>query len=307
MNRYRIQHVTTTSYESPVTEARHLAHLVPRRLPWQEVHKPDLVIDPGAASYLPGTDSFGNRNDEIEVVVPHDELVVSVTSEVVVHPREVPGQSGPTALAWDAWAKQVAGQPDPELLDMLGPTALVPLLPEITAWAKSSFAPGRSLVEAAMELNHRLYSDFTYTPGATDLSTPLHEVMSDRVGVCQDFAHVLLAALRSVGLPARYVSGYLETVPPEGQERLVGADASHAWVALALPWHGWLDLDPTNDCVPGTRHITVAWGRDYADVSPLRGVVFGGGEQQVEVSVDVAPLAVAASDASGGQRQSQSL
>jgi transglutaminase-like putative cysteine protease len=163
----------------------------------------------------------------------------------------------------------------------------VPLVAELRAYAATSFPPGRPILAGARDLTHRIFSDFKYQPGSTDLGTGVTRAFAMRRGVCQDFAHIQIACLRSLGLPARYVSGYLLTRPAEGKERLVGADASHAWLAVWVPGHDWVDLDPTNDLIPGREHITIGWGRDYGDVSPVSGVMFGGGAHEVTVAVDV--------------------
>jgi transglutaminase-like putative cysteine protease len=164
---------------------------------------------------------------------------------------------------------------------------LVRAHPSLAAYAEPTFRPGRPIVEAILELNHRIETEFAYDPSATDISTPLAQVLRQRRGVCQDFAHVAVGCLRSMGLAARYVSGYLETMPPPGMPRLVGADASHAWASVFLPDFGWLDLDPTNDLLPSGRHIVVGWGRDFSDISPLIGVVLGGGQHRLTIGVDV--------------------
>lgn len=161
---------------------------------------------------------------------------------------------------------------------------------ELADYAGQSFVAGRSLLDGVSDLNRRIHADFTYDPVATTVAMPLAEVIAHRRGVCQDFAHLAIAALRSLGLPARYVSGYLRTRPPEGKERLVGADASHAWFSAFCPDLGWVDFDPTNNCQPANEHITVAYGRDFGDVSPISGILTGGGEHVVKVSVDVAPV-----------------
>ena len=163
---------------------------------------------------------------------------------------------------------------------------MVPMIPELHDYAEKSFAKGRPLLEAVEDLTTRLYTDFTYDPGFTTIATPLADVVKHRRGVCQDFAHLGIACLRALGLAARYVSGYIETDPPPDQEPLEGADASHAWFSVYLPQFGWIDFDPTNNQIPADRHITVAWGRDYADVTPLKGVVFGSGTHELSVSVD---------------------
>jgi transglutaminase-like putative cysteine protease len=165
----------------------------------------------------------------------------------------------------------------------------IPTLPALARYAAPSFAPGRPLLEAVLELNQRIHTDFAYDAEATSVATPLAEVLSQKRGVCQDFAHLMIGCLRAQGLAARYVSGYLLTTPPPGKPRLIGADATHAWVSVFVPELGWVDFDPTNDCLPDTDHITVAWGRDFSDVTPVRGVILGSGDQELEVKVTVMP------------------
>ena len=192
--------------------------------------------------------------------------------------------AGTASPRWDA-----PRAADPTWVEWTLPSALVPLGRDYAAFAASSFPAGRPLLDAALDLTHRIHTGFTYDTEATSIATPVAEVLATRRGVCQDFAHLMLACLRSLGLPARYVSGYLETTPPAGQPRLRGADASHAWCAVHDPALGWLDCDPTNGCLVGERHVTLAWGRDYADVSPVTGIVLGGGAHGVGVAVDVIP------------------
>ena len=171
----------------------------------------------------------------------------------------------------------------------------VAVRPAFREYAEPSFLPGRPLLEAVADLNERIYREFKYDPHFTTVATPLDEVLSERRGVCQDFAHLAIACLRSLGLAARYVSGYILTVPPPGRPRLVGADASHAWLSVFVPGLGWADFDPTNDLLPDLQHVTLAWGRDFSDISPLRGVILGGGEQKIDVRVTVEPIDAPAS------------
>jgi len=289
---YRVTHTTRYEYEAPVSLCHTEARLLPRELARQRVSRAELRIDPSPTSYAEGLDFFGNRVSRFSLEEPHTTLEVTALSEVSVAPPEGasdPGRSPP----WETTVAARLGGSGPE-----GPEAhalalgspLVTPGPELEAYARPSFAAGRPLLDAVADLMGRIHRDFAYDPQSTTIATPLAEVLAQRRGVCQDFAHLALGCLRSLGLPGRYVSGYLETLPPPGRPRLVGADASHAWFSAYVPGLGWVDFDPTNDQLPGDQHITVAWGRDYGDVNPLKGVVLGGGKHALEVSVDVTRL-----------------
>jgi transglutaminase-like putative cysteine protease len=218
-------------------------------------------------------------------------LVVHVESEVAVTSRHYPTPSD--TMPWEAARKQMRGDLTPqglEAFELVFDSPYVPRSNELSDYALPSFTPGRPFLEAVLDLNSRIHKDFKYAPSTTTISTPIAEVMKMRRGVCQDFAHLMIGCLRSMGLAARYVSGYLRTTPPPGRPRLIGADASHAWCAVYFPGIGWLDFDPTNNSTPRASHITLGWGRDYSDVSPIRGVILGGGGQSIGVSVDVAPI-----------------
>jgi transglutaminase-like putative cysteine protease len=288
VTRYRVRHRTTYEYEGPVLHAHHLARLRPRNCEGQRVEATEVNVAPTPAAQRRTTDYFGNDGDRIEVAVEHDLLDVTATSTVVVLQRplsEAPPRESPS---WERTVEIL--QRDPALLavrEMTFDSPLVRAHGSLARYAQPAFGKGRPLVDALLELNHRVHTEFSYDPTATDVSTPLAQVLRERRGVCQDFAHIVVGCLRSLGLAARYVSGYLETLPPEGQSKLIGADASHAWASVYVPGSGWLDLDPTNDVIPGTRHIVLAWGRDFSDVSPLVGVVLGGGAHRLSVGVDV--------------------
>ena len=292
--KYRITHTTQYRYEGgEVSSSYSVAHLVPRRLAHQACLSSDLAIDPMPLDYRERFDFFDNRTSFFSIHEPHRSLTVTATSEVDVTP---PG--GQLQLheseSWDAFAARLRVETDPELVSarqFLLDSPLVAASAALRNYAEPSFAPGRPLVEAVVDLTSRIHREFDYEPGSTKITTGLHEVLERRQGVCQDFAHLTIGALRSLGLAARYVSGYLETLPPPGKPKLVGVDASHAWLSVYVPSTGWLDLDPTNDRVPNERYITTAWGRDYADVTPLKGVVFSSAKKQkLDVSVDVARL-----------------
>ncbi|MBI5691130.1 MAG: transglutaminase family protein [Verrucomicrobia bacterium] len=288
---YELTHVTTYDYRAPVTVSHHLMRLCPRRLPRQAIEFHSLAIDPAPATLSQRIDYFGNDTTFATIQGAHRSLRITSRSRVAVGPAFIPDPS--ETPPWEAVRGRCRSDrslPVLEAIEYTFASPLVSLEPDFADYAAASFPPGRSLLAAAVELNERIHADFTFDPAATTLSTPLRQVFAQRRGVCQDFAHLLIACFRSLGLPARYVSGYLETTPPPGQARLVGADASHAWVSLFLPDLGWVDLDPTNRCLPSLRHITVAWGRDYSDVSPIRGVLTGSGEHALAVAVDVVPL-----------------
>ena len=288
--RYHVQHITRYSYSDPVQLCRNEAFLMPRRTPYQQCLDSRLTIDPQATDLHERLDFFGNRVNHFAVQNPHEELTISATSEldVAFDPNDYQRAHDVT---WEN-ARLCCHQLDETLncTPFLCESPLISCSRDLAAYAMPSFTPDRPISEATEDLMQRIYHDFTYDAEFTDVSTPLPDVLQHRRGVCQDFAHVAIGCLRSIGLAARYVSGYIETVPPPGQERLVGADASHAWFAVYVPSIGWLDFDPTNNQKPHEQHITVAWGRDFSDVSPLKGVALGGGHHQVHVSVDVARL-----------------
>lgn len=290
---YRVEHVTLYEYTAPVTLSQQLLHLTPRSLPWQQCETHALAIEPMAAEYVEREDFFGNRIVQFAVRTTHEKLRVSADSTVHLRARwdDLDVKSSPR---WEAVRDRLRDVTQPPLLDpsqYLFESPNVELAPALTDYAGRAFPAGRPLLAGAMDLMQRIYQDFEYDPEATTVATPLAEVIADRRGVCQDFAHLMIGCLRALGLSARYVSGYLLTEPPPGQPRLVGADASHAWVSVFCPRTGWVDFDPTNNLLPDLEHITVAWGRDFSDVTPMRGVILGGGgEQELDVSVTVTPL-----------------
>lgn len=292
--KYQIVHHTNYSYEGSVTVSHHLARLAPRKMTNQNCPWHELAILPVPLGRNLHVDAFGNATVYFEVEGKHDELEVTARSFVEVLPTHPPDPSStpPWERVRDACggAKLTPGS-DAGMYRFSSP--MVPVGLEFGTFAAPDFTPGRPVLEAVMALTERIFHGFRFDARATDVTTPVDEVLRKRAGVCQDFAHLMLASLRSLGLPARYVSGYLETVPPPGMERLVGADASHAWVSVFCGDEvGWIDVDPTNNLMPGERHITVAWGRDFSDVSPLRGVTLGAGGQQLDVAVDVMPMEV---------------
>lgn len=289
---YDVSHRTTYAYGQTVSISHHLLHLVPRPVPGQRCLRHSLVVEPAPAIREDGVDYFGNPVSFVTIQDRHQQLVVHAASTIEVTAPAHPAP--PSTPAWETVSPALAADPSPEALATIQHAFDSPRTragEAVTGFARASFAPARPMLEAALDLTHRIFTGFKYDGTATKVSTPVDEVMTLRRGVCQDFAHLEIACLRALGLPARYVSGYLMTHPAPGKEKLVGADASHAWLSVWVPGHGWVDLDPTNDVIPGDEHITVAWGRDYGDVSPVNGVVIGGGEHRVDVAVDVAPRA----------------
>lgn len=289
--RYKIIHRTRYVYEGVVTVSHHLARLAPRFLPGQRCPWHVLEITPEPVGRSLHNDVYGNETAYFECEGAHGELEVIARSLVEVLP--MPKPIAASTPAWEVVRDAVSGDrltPSTEAGAFRFASPLVPMGEEFVQYARPDFTPGRPILEAAAALMGRIHMEFAFDPKATDVATPVSEVLRKKAGVCQDFAHLMLACLRSLGLPARYVSGYLETRPPEGQPRLTGADASHAWVSVFCgETAGWVDADPTNNLLPGERHITVAWGRDYSDVSPLRGVTLGAGGQSLSVAVDVVP------------------
>jgi transglutaminase-like putative cysteine protease len=306
--RYRVRHTTTYRYREPVAVSHNLVHLVPIDSSRQRCLRHELTVSPPPATAHERRDYYGNRTGTFTVQQPHRELVVRAVSEVDTH--ALPPADLHASLPWeqvrDLLASGTSSRPGTRSAgEFAYDSPLIQGNPAIADYVRASFAPGRPLLVAVHDLNRRIYADFTYDPAATSVHTPVYVVFEQRRGVCQDFAHLAIACLRSIGLAARYISGYLETMPPEGQARLVGADASHAWFSVYCPDPGhqrdaWVDYDPTNNCLTGDRHIAVAIGRDFGDVSPLKGMILGGGQHEILVSVDVVPIA-----SSSSQRQHQ--
>jgi transglutaminase-like putative cysteine protease len=285
---YQIDHETRYVHAGRVATSQHIACLAPRELPRQHVRSHQLIVDPHPANESRRTDCYGNTQDQFTILTPYSELRVVSRSLVEVSPREGAIHVSP------AWEDVRRDEGFNVASEFRYPSPYVEPAPELAAFAREAFTERRPLLEAAIGLMHRIHDEFQFDPGATSITTPATRVLEERHGVCQDFAHLQIACLRSLGLPARYVSGYLLTDPPPGQPRLVGADASHAWLSVWCPANGWVDLDPTNAVLPGTRHVTIAWGRDYGDVSPLHGVVLGGGSHELYVGVSVVPVSAGA-------------
>ncbi|HWF39287.1 MAG TPA: transglutaminase family protein [Candidatus Acidoferrales bacterium] len=286
---YRIAHKTRYEYADAVPLSHNLMRARPRNTSAQSCRWHDFSILPVRAIRGEHLDYFGNHVSWLSVEEPHTELTIDSHSEVEVRLELRPELS--QARAWEQVAEAIRGSSDVIPARQFTFDSLhVRRSSELAAYALSSFPPGRSLLECAFDLTKRIHVEFKYLPGSTKIGTPSLEVLQHRRGVCQDFAHLQIACFRSLGLAARYVSGYLVTTPPPGKPRLTGVDATHAWVSLFDPDFGWVDFDPTNGVMPLDSHITVAWGRDYDDVGPIRGILIGGHRQKLDVSVDVVPI-----------------
>lgn len=320
MARYQIVHTTEYLYDEAASLCYNETRMLPRAVSGpqfqQTVLESQLSVQPLWDDSRERTDYFGNRVLYYTIRQPHTAMTMTVTSQVEITPgslgkpesqglsptrkngsrsaRTKPLAGLPHSMSWEEAAARLLTESSPDILAArefaLG-SSLAPILPAPARFARSSFPAGRPVVAAVADLMTRIYTGFDFKPGVTNISTPIDQVLRSRAGVCQDFAHLMLGCLRSLGLAARYVSGYIETLPPPGQEKLQGSDASHAWCALFVPGLGWLDFDPTNNILPHDQHIVLGWGRDFGDVTPLKGVFFGEGEHELRVSVDVTRLA----------------
>jgi transglutaminase-like putative cysteine protease len=291
MTTYHIEHRTTYIYDSDVTGSYGLVHLRPRDLAWQTCVAHEISIEPEPADLFRHVDLYGNTKSYFHVVQPHTRLVVTSTSVVSVEVNEL--DAAALAVPWEQTlpASQAEDPEAWEATDFTFSSPYVEVPAPIQDYARRSFPAGRPIGEAAVELMHRIHSDFAYKSGSTTLSTKVSDLLEKRTGVCQDFAHFMVASLRSLGLPGRYVSGYLATRPAPGKPRQVEDAASHAWAGCWIPGAGWLYLDPTNDRLIDDAHTTVAWGRDYGDVPPVKGVIFTEAKKStMEVSVDMAEV-----------------
>jgi transglutaminase-like putative cysteine protease len=285
--KYHVTHISQYSYGSPVDLAAHMLHLRPRLLPWQSILDEQIVAEPGGARRRDRLDHFGNVVTWLFLDRPHADFVVRAESTVSVCYPAPPAKTEPWEQVVEQARQPTAGAAAEYRFD----SPLAPTNEETRALARTAFKPGRPILEALDDLNHTINREFRFRPGVTTVSTPVAQVMKRREGVCQDFSHVMVSALRGVGIPARYNSGYIRTRPPPGQPRRVGADQSHAWVGAWLgPDHGWVDLDPTNALIVRDEHVCIGWGRDYGDVSPVQGVILGGGAHSLTVSVDLEPI-----------------
>jgi len=312
--RYRIKHSTEYIYNAKVSHCYNVAHIIPRTSSRQTCLWSEVKVEPLAAISSKQEDYYGNMAFHFEIQQPHTRLMITATSEVETHSQlsksplltqtqsQGPGSQSiqqlvmpfpqEKGLSWLDALKRLAEAHSPEDLlarEYLFDSPMIQATEALRAYAEPSFGNDRPLLAAVKDLTQRIFTDFTYDPQSTTVSTPLAEVLATKRGVCQDFAHLQIGCLRALGIPAKYVSGYIETIPPAGTIKLVGTDASHAWISVYSPLDGWIEFDPTNNCTAGTQHIITAWGRDYFDVTPLRGVIYGGGTGPVmNISVDVA-------------------
>lgn len=289
--KYRVEHRSTYSYAKPVDLASHMLHLSPRDLPHQTVLSAQIAAEPAPSRATSGEDHFGNRVTWMFLDLPHDQFEVAVEAvvEVAFPPAPEPDDTPP----WEQVAAAAAafGPESWQASEFVFESPMVPAEAAATAYAAQSFPRGRPVLAGFLDLTSRIGRDFTFKSGVTTVYTPVSRVMAQRAGVCQDFAHLFIAGVRGLGLPCRYVSGYLRTKPPAGTPVRRGADQSHAWVGCWLgPAHGWVDLDPTNDLIVHDEHVVLGWGRDYGDVSPVRGVILGGGKHTVVAAVDLDPV-----------------
>lgn len=284
---YRLQHSTIYDYAEPVVIGTHFIHLLPRERPGQIVREAQMHISPAPDYRRDEIDHFGNHTASVSLTLPHKQFTVLL--EAVVDVSYPPAPVAQQTPAWEDIAYE--GRNNPDIAEFCLPSRLAEPTDDITAYMDLSLLPGRPVLEAVLDLNARIFTDMLYQTGATNNSTTASQVLQTRTGVCQDYAHLMLACLRARGLPGRYISGYLRTLPPPGQPRRRGADQSHAWVSVWLgDAAGWVDFDPTNNLVVMDEHVTIAWGRDFGDVSPLRGVILGGGRHTLMVSVDLEPI-----------------
>ena len=289
---YRVTHTTTYDYTEPVSVCQNLAHLAPRTPPGQICHATHLAIHPAPAVIVEQIDYFGNPATYFAIQEPHRQLTLTADHRVEIarHVFPDPGQTPP----WEEVRDILRVDRSRDVLEaaqFIFDSRYVGSSRQIDAYARDSFSERLPMLEGVLDLTRRIHEDFEYDPQATTVATPLDEVLVQRRGVCQDFAHLQIACLRSRGLAARYVSGYLRTEPLPGRVALIGADATHAWLSVFCPGLGWVDVDPTNNQIPGDAYILLAWGRDYDDVSPVKGVVLGGGQHAVRVAVHVEGLA----------------
>jgi transglutaminase-like putative cysteine protease len=292
MMKYKVTHTTTYDYSKPVSVCHNRVMLTPRGDSRSRCETHRIRIQPTPRSVNRREDYFGNQVHCFMIEENHRQLTVTASSRVTVNTFAIPDAI--QTPHWEGVLDAILEGGDPGWFEACQYTFDSPRVArraEFAGYAGESFTAGRPVLAAALDLNERIHREFTYDTAATTVTTPTLEAFGNRKGVCQDFAHVEIACLRSVGIPARYVSGYLRTIPPPGEPRKIGADQSHAWVSVYCGSDvGWVDLDPTNDCVCSTDHVPVAWGRDYNDVTPLKGVFLGGGEHQLTVNVDVAPI-----------------
>ncbi|MGH1484960.1 MAG: transglutaminase family protein [Cellvibrionaceae bacterium] len=291
--KYRVRHLTQFDYEQKVSACYNRAHLLPRETPFQAANNSRIVIYPTPATGNRRIDYFGNRLYHFSIQEPHDTLSIQVTTEITLKQDRLDfgeqlGYGNTCAQVQDLLNNPNGNVETLYAREFLLNSPMINANESLKQYAVDCFSPDKPFLSAVMDLTHKIFEEFDFDPNVTNIATPLEEVLLHKHGVCQDFAHLAIGCLRSMGYAARYISGYLETLPPPGQEKLVGADASHAWFSVYSPGEGWFEFDPTNDSIPMYQHLVTAWGRDYSDVSPLRGVIFGGGQtQSLNVSVDV--------------------
>ena len=283
--RYRATHATLYRYDATVSQCQSEVRLTPRALPWQALIESRIEATPGPSSVEAHKDYFGNDVTTFTILESHDRFSIVATSVVEVQPRPVPAVGD---TPWEAVRDELAAHARPDTLEAFEyvfDSPFVPVGAELAAYARPSFATGRGLLDAGEDLSRRIHAEFKYQPNTTSIDTPVLEALKAKRGVCQDFSHVMIGALRAQRLAARYVSGYLRS----GAD-YQGTEASHAWVSVYLPGTGWVDVDPTNDVRPATGHLTLGWGRDYGDVTPVKGIALGGGHQLIDVEVRVEPI-----------------
>ncbi|WP_066224719.1 transglutaminase family protein [Formosa haliotis] len=293
--KFKVSHTTRYDYESGVSFCHNIATLKPKNMPGQTLIDYELEINPTPTEITERLDFFGNTITRFSIQKQHNKLEVKAKSIIERDYTEQPNietsEKGKTITLEEALLELKTN--NPEYIDVkqfvLESIFIAKLTPDIKAYAEQSFKPKRPVFEAAFELMQRIFKEFKFDSEFSTIATPIHEVIKEKKGVCQDFAQIAIACVRSIGLPARYVSGYIETIPPPGKEKLVGTDASHAWFSVFIPSFGWVDFDPTNNQIPKNQHITVSWGRDYYDVPPLKGVVYSTGKNKMTVAVDIRP------------------
>ncbi len=294
---FSIQHETRYRYGESTSVSYNEVRLCPRASDTQQLISKTIDVTPTASELRLRTDYYGNAVWYLAIDQPHEEMAVTVRSHVHIKPKPVP-EDPDKSLAWEKTVEMIANPVDPQsfaAVEFALDSPLVQSTPDLASYARPSFSNGRPAMLAVEDLMQRIHNDFEFKPGFTDTTTPLSEVLKHRKGVCQDFAQLAIGCLRSLGLAARYVSGYIETLPPPGKKKLKGADVSHAWFSAYLPPFGWMDFDPTNNQIPYDQHIVVGYGRDFLDVTPIKGVIFSAGQHELHVSVDVERIETAAS------------
>ena len=295
--RYQVTHITCYEYEQKVNACYNRAYLLPRETAYQNINTPIIMINPVPTVSNRRIDYFGNHAYHFSLTEPHQHLSIEVVTvaKLSENRQNIMGELAYGATCSEVLERVENPKGNVETLyarEFLLPSPMVGLMPELVPFAQDCFSPDKPFLTAVSELNSKIYREFEFESGSTVIATPIREVLNNRRGVCQDFSHLAIACMRSLGYPARYISGYLETLPPPGEKKLEGADASHAWFSVFSPGEGWFEFDPTNNSTPYNQHIVTAWGRDYSDVSPLRGIVYGGGQSHsLNVSVDVKRLA----------------